>query len=632
MDQAKEYLKLAIKYRFWILVGIAALLPMIAFFVATGPIEAEEKTKSDAIKSAYEEVNKFASNSNPINKEYPPLVEQKTEVLKKDVNVSWRKLYDRQAPLLTWPESVAETIPVWGRKWPEGTAPEVVRGEIFKYIETYDPYVDEVFKTFHPFDYETGDGIVASAPKEALLRPAQFSDTKPPSLGKVWDAQQRLWVQRTVLDVVAKVNDRADAKDWLTAPIKEILSLEVANPAAQDQKSIAKGEEIAATEDVVEPGTEQPEEAAAGTEAPGGKFGGEQQQQMMMMGGTGSMGMGMGMGAGSAPQEFMILPSPNPNQAFIVPIYVSVYVEQDRIPDFLVEFQNSPMNIEVLDFAMFKPAPHSVKKPKKGDQPSGGFGMMGGYPGMGRGMMGEMMMGGYGGMMPGGGSMMGYGPGGGMGMGAEYGSTRGMSGGYQTGYGMGMPGGEMGGVSTPKKSGVDVRAETKSRIEAEKKKKEQAEKEKDTPKPEIIDTSGPDPYYNVVKLDIYGRARFYLPPPKEEESQSEADATAEPPADAAEAQPAEGAGEPAKAEGTGEQPKAEGEPAKTEAAPGPDGEQPKAEGEAKPAAEAKPAEAEAKPEGSEPATPETKPAQPEGEQPKGEAPAPAPGSQPGARN
>ena len=34
---------------------------------------------------------------------------------------------------------------------------------------------------------------------------------------------------------------------------------------------------------------------------------------------------------------------------------MTVYIEQDRIHDLLVEFQNSPMSIRVLDFEMAKP-------------------------------------------------------------------------------------------------------------------------------------------------------------------------------------------------------------------------------------------------------------------------------------
>ncbi len=82
---------------------------------------------------------------------------------------------------------------------------------------------------------------MAAAAKEVLLRPAEFTIEKPPTLGKVWVAQERLWIQRTLLEVVAEVNKKAQAKDWDSAIIKEIVSLEVGNPVAQDQRLARQG-------------------------------------------------------------------------------------------------------------------------------------------------------------------------------------------------------------------------------------------------------------------------------------------------------------------------------------------------------------------------------------------------------
>ena len=159
----------------------------------------------------------------------------------KDVNAAWKTLYDRQAPLLTWPETVQERF--------QQVGPQMARergrrqGPRWRMSTTSTPiqaYVDMVYKTFKPFDYETGEGIVAAPPKEVLLRPAQFTIESMPGLGKVWAAQERLWIQRTLLEVVAQVNK--NAKDWDSATISEINGLEVGNPLAQDQRSIAKGQ------------------------------------------------------------------------------------------------------------------------------------------------------------------------------------------------------------------------------------------------------------------------------------------------------------------------------------------------------------------------------------------------------
>ena len=91
-----------------------------------------------------------------------------------------------------------------------------------------------------PLRLRDRQGVVAAPPKEDLLRPAQFSQEHLPDLGKVWAAQERLWIQRTVLEVIAQVNK--NAKNWDDAIIKQILSLEVGNPDAQDQQSLAKGD------------------------------------------------------------------------------------------------------------------------------------------------------------------------------------------------------------------------------------------------------------------------------------------------------------------------------------------------------------------------------------------------------
>ena len=72
---------------------------------------------------------------------------------------------------------------------------------------------------------------------------------------------------------------------------------------------------------------------------------------------------------------------------------ITVLIDQDRVQDFLVELENSPMSIQVMDFELQRPTAR-VAKPEKGADASGrcGMGMMGGH---GRRMRG---MGAYGGM------------------------------------------------------------------------------------------------------------------------------------------------------------------------------------------------------------------------------------------
>jgi len=203
MDQLKDLLRGAVTHRFWISVGIAALLPVIAYFVGSGPIQAEAKKAEDEDKAAYTDVQNYRNDGIP-NAQYKPIADQKLEVLNRDVNTAWRELYARQAPLLEWPTAeIQGYFRSWGRKWPEGVSSNLVQDVIVSYVNAYPSYVDRVYNSFAPWhdvdvaeaypelvelakkDPEAADelkkkadagaGLVTAPPKEVLLAP------KPPA-------------------------------------------------------------------------------------------------------------------------------------------------------------------------------------------------------------------------------------------------------------------------------------------------------------------------------------------------------------------------------------------------------------------------------------------------------------------
>jgi hypothetical protein len=553
MDQIKEYIRLAIKYRFWIAVGLAALLPMIAYFAGTGAITAQANAEKGKIESADKNVKQYATKVVK-NQQWTNAVKEKTGVLTKDINLAWKELYERQAPLLTWPTGPRkEPLPFkeWGKKWPAGVDDTEVTLVTGKYILAYNRFVDEVYQTCNPWDPQTGKGIVVAPPKEILLQPATFDPNNPPTdLSVIWSAQEKLWVQRALLDVVAKVNK--NAKDWDSAVIKRIESLVVATSDALDQVSIAKGETLKAPDKIKSPNAPpEPEEGAGG----GGGGGGTGSYGMSvpgggggraMPGGPGSSGMmgssgyggsgGMGLG-GQQTTTVQYLSSSN-EQFNVVPVAMTVLIDQNYINNLLTELANSPMSIQVTDYEQSRPDAR-VTKPVKGESLDFGgmMGSMGGYGGM-RGAMSRMFnMGGYGssnygqmmmsrGVMPGG-----YG-------GAGYGAM-GARGGY----------GGLGGASKQTEHGKDVRSRDF--------KKEAEEKQEAAKK--IVGNIGKihDPYYYILKVTVYGQARFYNPPPPEATAESPGEATATVETEAKPADQAGAAGTPEKAE---PKPKAEAEP------------------------------------------------------------------------
>ncbi len=515
MDQVKEYLKLAIKYRFWIAVGISCLLPLIGYLAASGAIRTEAATKKTTIEGADKEVQKYASGKLP-NAQYAPMVKERHTVLDGDVNAAWRFLFNRQAPILAWPDKVTDRFPGWGRKWPAGVDANAVQQAIYDYVTVYDDQVQAVYKVITPFDYESGEGVITAPPLAELLHPTEFDPNKlPTDLSIIWNAQEKLWVQRAMLEVVAKMNEKA--KTWDDAPIKQLNNLVVANVGAQDQKSAITGELIDQRPPILAPGAPPP--AASSTGGGGSqsnammdaaKSGSTQMNKMRgsSLGAGGGMGMG-GMGSsteGPSDDGSVKFIKSKYKQFEIVPVYISVMIEQDRIHEFLILLEESPMAIKVKEFEQLVPDP-PLQKPEKGQGPVGGGGGMGGVGGM----SGMAMRGAKGGFMRGGGDEV-------------------------TGPGSGRSGGPQPSSVGPGGVGSGNATKNANRIAAKKNQDPKREREERLKKAEeAAPTLVFDPYFNVVQLEIYGQARLFNRP--KDEPQSTAAASPSAPAAPGVAQP-----------------------------------------------------------------------------------------------
>jgi hypothetical protein len=538
-DQLKLAVKWSVRNRFWIALGFSALLPMIGYLIGSAPIKEDTKKEVTKIKGADSGVKPYTQPGIP-NAQYKPLIDDKKEVLTKDVNKAHEKLYARQAPLLSWPPLVAEKFRAWGRKWPEGVDLSVVQRAITDYVGEYEKAVDDTYKKVNPWDPIAGTGIVEVPDKAILLQPAVFDVAQPPDLGKVWAAQEKLWIQGTLLDAIAKIN--GPAKTWDEAVVKRLDLMEVGTPTAQDQKSMIKGQTVKIAPEILAPGQVS---AAATTTTPGtpGVSGGS--------GGSSAFGAGA-----TAGQDLYYIESPS--QAYsLLPIRLTALVDQNRLQEFFIGLENSPMAIQVMEFELLKPINPITKPVKLEGTP--GVGGMPGMAGMGRAGGDEAMRRAAGGMMGSGG--------------------RGN---------MGMMVGGGGSGSAPK--GKDVR----NVVDDRKKKREEKEK--------MLKAMGRaiDTYYDIVEVTVYGQARFYNPPPPapvDPASAATSPAPAEDPSKAA----TKPATEPAKAEDAAKtEAKPANEPAKTEAKPANE----PAKAETKPANE--PAKAETKP-AKEPAKAEAKP-------------------------
>ncbi|MEW4568239.1 hypothetical protein AB1L88_10255, partial [Tautonia sp. JC769] len=412
---AKDILRLLIQNRFWIVLFIAALLPVVGYFVTAGTVKEQAETKANEIKSAQQGAQSYTSGTVP-NGQYADFTQKKIALIENDVNEAHRRLYERQAPLLDWPEEVAPQLTEWGRDIPADISENETQRVAYFYSQVYDDYAENVYEVVNPWDPIEGEGIVEVPPMEMLLQTVSFDINNLPSIGKIWQYQENLWVRRSILEVIAEVNRKAGAKDWETAAIKRLNRLEVGNPAAVDHRTTALGFELKDPPEVTKGGQAIEPETPA-TSAGGGMPGmGEMQDSMrgmaggaagMMPGmeGMGSMpgmmgGMsGMGVSKGGGPVRFLQEDGVELFRDY--PAYVSVLIDQNSIQNLLVEFENSPMTMRVLEANWTRPKTR-VQPPVKG-QGFSGYGGMGGFGmGMGGGLYGmEGMMPGMMGGMPG---------------------------------------------------------------------------------------------------------------------------------------------------------------------------------------------------------------------------------------
>ncbi len=519
MDQVKIYLDMAIKYRFWITIGLAMILSLVAYIIGSGPVLAEAEQNTSTITQAKEGVQGVANNRQPIIGKHAELAKSEIAVVTRDVNEAWDDLYEHQAGLLTWPYeetmNAPLSFPTWGRTWPEGVDEAEVQLEINTYTEVFDRYVDRIYKIFNPWDPVEGTGVVVAPARDDLLLPPTFSRTSPPKLNDIWKTQEKLWIQAALLEVVATVN--APAETWQDAKIKQILSLEVASPMAMDQISLAKGDQLAPPPEITRPGSESTLASTSGggqSAASSGGYASASQQEESEYGssyfggggGGGMLGRAGGRRGGSSAVLYVQEDSPHYKT---VPVSMVVLMEQEYVNTYLIALENSPMAIQVNEVQIQRPK-IKVSEPKKGESlPGGGrrSGGMGGY------FQGEEGYGAdYGSEMFGGSGYM---------QGEQgYGAGYGMDGGYGGMFGEAGFGGGRGRFNNAQRGAGQMGRDVRSRNIMDERRRSDDEEDDEKAGAKNKASELFDPYYNVVEVSFYGRARFYNRPPEGESPES----------------------------------------------------------------------------------------------------------------
>lgn len=221
MDQLQEHLKAILKYRFWIILGLSVLLPLIGWATTIGGLDRRADRRAEEIDRHFDQVGQLRQGALP-NERWKTETLNAKEELDRTVLTAWRQLYERQAESLEWPEEVKEKIEELG---PDDPIPQDVRSV---YRSIYPMERRKVVNTVRRYDPITRAGIVEMSPQ--LVRMESWR-THTPDDQEVRNAQEDLWVSGTILRAIARVNEGATARE--TAPVQAVSTFNIADDAGK---------------------------------------------------------------------------------------------------------------------------------------------------------------------------------------------------------------------------------------------------------------------------------------------------------------------------------------------------------------------------------------------------------------
>lgn len=204
-----EKLQPIIKHHFWILFGIAAVMPPVAWFLTTGDLQAEIDTRSSALDSAFSGIK---SGTGAENQKWTNDVNGLIEIRKESNRRALKRLWDAQLSLQQWPSSVRPVMEQCAYRGDIEDLKDRTTTPIL-YREAYEHEIRRVWLIPEPID-DPGMRVDPGTPQKVLFPPSILPrvpqgkwSSLPPSSRDIWNAQEDLWLLTEVLSAVKRVNE-----------------------------------------------------------------------------------------------------------------------------------------------------------------------------------------------------------------------------------------------------------------------------------------------------------------------------------------------------------------------------------------------------------------------------------------
>lgn len=227
MDKLREILV----YRFWMLLAIALIVPLVGWWIGSGDAASAISARKSEINAAYQAI----PTGELINDTWINGVKKINTEQQELINAAWEKLAEGQISLKTWPPVIANAMAKLG---PDEEIPLDLRDIYFS--RAYHREWAEVWLIVDPIrfgklDVETGKqpvlGIVDFSVENLPVE--KWGDIAP-TTKQMREAQQDIWLYRSLLEAIADVNDGVENRS--DAVITKIKYLELLGGLAHKEE------------------------------------------------------------------------------------------------------------------------------------------------------------------------------------------------------------------------------------------------------------------------------------------------------------------------------------------------------------------------------------------------------------
>ena len=394
-----DKLKPLITHHFWILSGLALLIPLGGWWSATGALKTTIEERRSALDSAFSGI---PSGQNP-NNSWVEAVKVYNARAAKYNQQSRAFLWNFQKERMIWPNDIRdimENLP--DRAQVPNTARDLYRSSYWQEVR-------RVWEVIEPFRVESGKGLI-DFPLQAMPQvDPQVWDVLPPTSKEMWDAQEDLWLLTALFESIARVNSGASL--ITESPVKSLVQIELLggdrsklgggggggegmDPAMGGDPAMMMADEMGGAGFGMGMGMGMPGRGAGMNDVksvdfdpakefgdPGNKGGGFGGEDIGMMGADPAMMDPAGMGAGmAAPKEARRYVDDEEGMPFKTrAFYLKVQVNHRKVPDLLVELTNCDFPVEIVRVHQAEMYPDDVESGRGSMDLAGGAG----DPGMG---------------------------------------------------------------------------------------------------------------------------------------------------------------------------------------------------------------------------------------------------------